>query len=80
MYNKYITDLGGVILKVIGLCGGSGSGKAKKNSGGYYSGWSNQSLQNMANTGVAMYEKNKTTSGGSSKPKTTFSNRKKYVQ
>ena len=60
--------------------GGSGSGTAKKNSGGYYSGWSNQSLQNMANTGVAMYEKNKTTSGGSSKPKTTFSNGKKYVQ
>ena len=27
VYNKYITDIGGVVLKVIGLCGGSGSGK-----------------------------------------------------
>lgn len=59
---------------------GSGRGKPRDSSSGYYSGWSNQSLQNMANTGVAMYEKNKTTSGGSSKPKTTFSNGKKYVQ
>ena len=57
-----------------------GSGKSNTSSSGYYSGWSNQSLQNMANAGVALYESNKSSSGSSSGAKTTFQNGKKYVK
>lgn len=59
--------------------GGSGDSRNPSNSG-YYSGWKNQTLQNMANTGIAMYEANKTTSGGSSKANVSFQNGKKYVK
>ena len=59
---------------------GSSSGGGGGGSSGYYSGWSNQTLQNMANTGIAMYQANKTSSGGSSGAKVTFQNGKKYVQ
>ena len=62
-----------------GDSGGSGGSRNPSNSG-YYSGWKNQTLQNMANAGIAMYEANKTTSGGSSKANVSFQNGKKYVK
>ena len=60
--------------------GGSTGGTRNPSNSGYYSGWKNQTLQNMANAGIAMYEANKTTSGGSSKANVSFQNGKKYVK
>lgn len=41
--------------------GGDGGGSnSSGGSSGYYKGWSNKALQNMANAGIANYEKNRT--------------------
>lgn len=39
-----------------GNSGGRGSGGGVEEKPGYYSGWSNKTLQNMANAGIAAYE------------------------
>ena len=55
-----------------------GSGKRNTSSSGYYSGWSNQSLQNMANAGVANHKANSTPLSSSAKKESNNPVKTKY--